>query len=333
VTEPLGPAYLVRGEDPALVTQALSALLHQLAEGDTAGLGVEDRSAEEPDISAIVDACLTPPFLADRRVILVRDISRLRSDDVDRLVAYLAQPSDTTSLVLSSTGAVPARLAEAVRKAGHVVDASAPTSRNRGAWLAAQLRRAPVRLDGPATALLASHLGEDVGRLEGILSALGAAYGEGAAVDSEGLGPFLGMAGSAAPWDLTDALDRSDAEAALEALHRLLRAGGRHPLVVLASLHRHYSAMLRLDGAGVTSDAEAAEVLGMRSTFPAGKARAQSARLGSGLLVRALGLLADADLDLRGRTVLPDEAVLEVLVARLARLAPAARRVSRSRSR
>ena len=35
-----------------------------------------------------------------------------------------------------------------------------------------------------------------------------------------------------------------------------------------------------------------------------------------------MGLLADADLDVRGRTGLDDVAVTEVLVARLARLSP-----------
>ena len=35
---------------------------------------------------------------------------------------------------------------------------------------------------------------------------------------------------------------------------------------------------------------------------------------------RAVGLLAGADLDLRGKQAWPDELVMEVLVARLARL-------------
>jgi DNA polymerase-3 subunit delta len=38
---------------------------------------------------------------------------------------------------------------------------------------------------------------------------------------------------------------------------------------------------------------------------------------------RAIDLLARADLDLRGETDLPAELVMEVLVARLSRLAPA----------
>jgi DNA polymerase-3 subunit delta len=78
--------------------------------------------------------------------------------------------------------------------------------------------------------------------------------------------------------------------------------------------------MLLLEGAGVGSGEEAARVLGARSSFVAKKALAQSNRLGSERVAQAVTLLAAADLDVKGRTALPPEVVLEVLVARLARL-------------
>jgi DNA polymerase-3 subunit delta len=84
--------------------------------------------------------------------------------------------------------------------------------------------------------------------------------------------------------------------------------------------------MLRLDGSGATSPSEAAELMGARSEFVARKTLEQSRRLGSERIGRAIMLLAQADLDLRGRTGLPETAVLQVLVARLSRLGPAVRR-------
>jgi DNA polymerase-3 subunit delta len=137
--------------------------------------------------------------------------------------------------------------------------------------------------------------------------------------------PYLGAAGSVQPWDLTDAIDRGETEVALRALHRLLEAGDRHPLVVLATLHRHVAPIVTLDGAAATSEAQAAEVLGIepgRSTFPAKKALSTLRRWGSDGAARALQLIADADLDLRGESAWPAETVLEILVARLCRIAP-----------
>ena len=94
---------------------------------------------------------------------------------------------------------------------------------------------------------------------------------------------------------------------------------------MLASLHRHYGAMLRLDGAGIRSEQEAAAVLGI-APYPAKKAMNQAGRLGSRGVARAIELLADADLDLRGVKLWPDDLVLEVLVARLSRLGGTVRR-------
>ena len=148
---------------------------------------------------------------------------------------------------------------------------------------------------------------------------LAAAYGEGSRVTREELEPFLGEEGGAPPWDLTDALDNGDAKTAVHVAHRLIDSGGRHPFQLLATLHRHYGAMLRLDGSGITDAKAAASLLAM-SPFPAQKVLAQARRLGPERIARAISLIADADLDLRGVVDWPDELVIEVLVARLAQL-------------
>jgi len=144
--------------------------------------------------------------------------------------------------------------------------------------------------------------------------------------------PYLGDAGDVAPWDLTDAIDRGDASGALGVLHRML-AAGRHPLQITASLHGHYQRTLRLEGSGANSEAQAAELLAMKgSTFPARKALEVTRTLGPARIHEFIGLLADADLDLRGAKAWPSELVVEVLVARLASRTPkaAARRSGRA---
>ena len=79
--------------------------------------------------------------------------------------------------------------------------------------------------------------------------------------------------------------------------------------------------MLRLDGSDVGSGEEAAALLGVRSPFVAKKALAQGRRLGSERVAQAVTLLAAADLDVKGQSALPTDLILEVLVARLSRLA------------
>lgn len=324
--------HLVKGDDQSLVDEAALALIHRLVGDEDPTLVVEDHRAPDLELVAVLDACSTPPFLASRRVVVVRDIGQLPTSDADQLAGWMAQPLATTSLVLvSGGGTTPPRLANAARKSGQVVDATVPAAREpRSRWLAQRLRAAPVNLDTRAATRLGDHLGEDLGRLTGLVDSLAAAYGVGARISLDQLEPFLGEAGTVAPWELTDAIDQGDSETALTVLHRMLEAGQRYPLVVMAILHRHYASMLRLDGREVASAADAAQALGLKSSFVAGKALAQGRRLGSEGVAAAITTLAAADLDLRGASGWPPEVVLEVLVARLSRLAPRSHRRPRA---
>jgi DNA polymerase-3 subunit delta len=328
-------AILVRGDDPSLVSQAVRDAVAELVGDQDPGMVVEEHTeltSEMTDVGAIVDALSTPPFITDRRVVVVREAGRISSAEAGRIVAALADPVPGVVLVVATGGGTLATvLANAIAKSGRVIDTKVGTGRARTQWLAGRLKDAPVKLDPEATTRLGEHLGEDLGRLDGLLDSLASAYGESATISFEDLEPFLGSAGGVAPWDLTDALDAGDSAGSLRALERLSMRSGSVPLVVLATLNRHYGSMLRLDGAAVTSPSEAAALLGARSEFVARKALEQSRRLGSERIARAIMLLAQADLDLRGRTGLPEMAVLQVLVARLSRLGPAVRRPAQRR--
>src|SRR6478672_12371053 len=317
------PVYLVKGDDPTLTADAVRSLVTDLVGDDDPAFAVEDLSGDDYEIAAVVEAAQTPPFFGGRRVVVARGIGRFNAQDAGLLVSYLSDPLDTSAVVLVAGGGQTARsLLDAVKKSGHVVDAGTPSGKGRQSWITAQIKASPVNLDAEAASLLAEHLGEDVGRLPGLLELLTAAYGQGAKVGVDDLEPFLGDAGGVAPWDLTDAIDRGDTALALENLHRLI-GSGRHPLVVLASLHNHYTRMLRLDGADAADEKAAAAMLGLTgSTFPARKALSQVRKIGHDGVTRAITLLADADLALKGAVEWPEPLVLEVLVARLSRLGP-----------
>lgn len=327
-------AWLVDGDDATLVGNEVRRLVADLA-GEHAELSVEDFWGDEVNLDAVTSACVTPPFLVDRRVVVLREAGRFSTEELAPLLAYLENPMPSTALVVAAGGGKLApRLVAAIKKVGHVVATGA--GRDTRGWVDNQLRQAPLRFQPPARAAIAEHLGQDLGRLPTLIDTLVAVLGEGASVGVVDVAPYLGEAGSVQPWDMTDAIDRGETEAALRALHRLLEAGDRHPLVVLSILHRHVGPVLTLDGAGATSEGQAAAALGIeagRSTFPAKKALATWRRWGSDGAARAIQLIADADLDLRGESTWPGETVLEILVARLCRIAPRSGSATSSRGR
>jgi DNA polymerase-3 subunit delta len=328
---PGAPVHLVKGDDDVLLRDAARRIIDALTAELDAGLALEEVGREvlapgeggDPSIVPLVDAAQTPPFLTDRRVVVGRDIEMFtKAAQVAPLVAYLADPLESTSLVLVwSGGRVPKSLTEAVKGAGgELVDTS--PGRKLAPWVDEQVAAAGLRLDRAATARLSEWIGDDPQRLVGMLGTLVGSFGEGARLGVDEIEPFLGEAGGVPPWELTDALDRGDIATALDRLHRMTAGGGRHALQVMATLQNHYGRMLALDGAAVTGEKDAARLIGLKgSTFPARKALTQVRKLGHDRVVRAVDLLATADIDLRGGKAWPDVLVLEVLVARLAALA------------
>jgi len=315
--------WLVEGDDPVLIADRARALVVELLGGADPTLAVEEFRGDEIDLAAVADACRTPPFLSDRRVVVLREIGAWSTEDLAPILAYLEDPSPTTALVLvAGGGRISTKLSAAVKARGHVV-ATAVSGREARNWVRERIRESPLRIDGAAESLIEAHLGEDVSRLSALLEVLAAVYGPGSRVGSADVEPYLGEAGSVAPWDLTDAIDAGNVEVALSILHRLLGAGERHPLVVLAILARHLQAMLRVESPSITTEAQAAAAMGIakgRSTFPARKALQGARRLGPSGAAEAIGLLADAEVQLKGALEWPGELVLEVLVARLCRL-------------
>ena len=328
------PIHLVRGDDESLVRDAVRDLIDGLVGDGNRSLMVEELAGDDYELSALVDAAQTPPFLTDRRIVVGRDVHRFSTADaVAPLVAYLSDPLDTTALIVVWTaGRVPKPLLDAVRESGGEQLDSSPghNARAQKQWLDEHVSASGLKLDQRAIKLLGDTLGEDVGRLSGVLATLESTFGAGAKLSDDDIAPYIGEAGGIAPWELTDAIDRGDIPTALDKLHRMHGPGGRHALQLMSTIHGHFSRMLALDGADVRSEKDAAAVLGLRgSTFPAKKALDQVRRLGHDRLVNAFGLLAQADRDLRGEKGYPrevaDSLVMEVLVARLANLSASAR--------
>jgi len=320
------PVTLLKGDDEVVLRDAVRLLVDELVGDEDRSLVVEELDVGTTDddgsdpLLVLVDAAQTPPFLTEFRVVLGRIIDkRERGELVQPLVDYLVDPLPSTLLVLEwRVGKVPKALLEAVTRVGGAQVDTSP-GRKVAEWVAEHLADADLKVDAEGRARLVTWVGDEPSRLLGLIDLLRSTYGAGTKITAAEIEPFLGDDGGVPPWDLTDAIDRGDRTTALDLLQRMIGQGERHPFQVLSTLHAHFGRMLRLDGADVASEKQAADLLGMKgSTFPAKKAMGQARRLGHDRIVRAIDLLAQADLDLRGGKAWPDHLVLEVLVARLA---------------
>jgi DNA polymerase-3 subunit delta len=347
--------YLVKATDPVLRSRAAQALIDELLDGEDrtlvleefaipgkvrAGAGVDepappasagDEAARVPVVAAILNAAQSPPFMTSKRIVVVRDYEQLNAEEAAPVAAVLADLLETTIFVfVGGGGRAPKSLTDALKQAEVV----GPDSEKTADVLGAELARADISLDKDAARVAAERLGDDAGRAAGLVEVLGATFGPGAKLRVSDVEPYLGEAGSVPVFQLTNAIEEGKVAAALSILDRLLHVTSArqpkpmHPLQVLGLLQARYRRLLRLDDPSIHTTKDAYAALGGKgSTYPAQKALEATNALGTDGLRRAIDSLHQADLDLKGASAMPEDAVLEVLVARLAALH------SRSRSR
>jgi DNA polymerase III subunit delta len=347
--------HYVAGDDPILRDDAVEQLVGQLLDGSDRTLALEvfevpgratadDEGASATDarlavIDAVANAAATPPFMTEVRVVVLRDIGLLRAAEVDRLLHGVGDLLPSTQLVLvAGGGKTPKAIDDAVKGSGarHAPEVTKPAD-----VLARALDDARLALRADAAKVVLDHVGNDAGLVPGIVELLAAAHGPDRTLTLAEVTPYLGDAGSVPIWGLTNAIEKGEVAAALEVLTRLMtvttptQPKPMHPLQVVGLLHSQYRKLLSLDDPGTVRTAEdAAAILGGNPRAAQFRLR-QARSLGTDGLRQAFDLLAQADLDLKGERAIPEQVVIEVLVARLAQLngRSASERSSSSRAR
>ena len=324
--------YLVSGDD-SMISLESSALIDRLVGDEDRSMMLEDydcadSASEDWSLGPILDAVTTMSLFMDKRVVLVRHLHSLRAEFHEQLAEAIEGAIPEVDLVLTNTGKMPKLLADACKtaKAETIGTAVGTRTNDRIAYVESKFVEAGFTYSPDVARTVATWFGGEQSRISGLIATLLSTYGENAKLSRSDVEVFLGDAGSIAPWDLTDAIDKGDANGSLVMLHRML--GDSHPFQILALLANRYAQMMKIDGRDVRTADQAKDILG-GSPFTAKKVLEQYQRLGSAGIARAIALIAEADVDLRGGKDWPDELVMEVLVARLARLAGPTRTTSR----
>lgn len=332
----------VVGNDATIVNDAVLVLINELLRGLDPSIALEDYSLKAPTgdeeesrsvALRVLEALNTPPFLVERRVVVLRDVQGLGAEFVDGFVDWAASPTPGINFVVTQVGGRGTnRLVKAADRVLDVAVGSRP--KDRLEFVTERFEAQGVKTTSAVIQRVADRLGDDVSRVDSLARTLHTIYGT-APLTFEHVDLYLGDAGDVAEWDLTDAIDEGRVAAAITTARRMLDSKGRVGVQIINILQRHFLRMARLDGSGATSGADAAAIIGGHP-FPAQKLVRSARLLGTDRIAHAVGLVARADRDLKGGldygqrneddVDTTDLTVIEVLVARLAKLSEAARR-------
>jgi DNA polymerase-3 subunit delta len=346
VNSPGGYVYILYGEDTFGRDEAVQTLKERMRALPAGEHNLTELGAETT-VAALRQAADAMPFLADRRMVLVRGLlGRLSGrgasaggrrpprgrkaaateagpDERQLLLEYLPDLPQTTSLVLVEDGRLDPTPYKSAIPHGRAAIRDYPRVNDVAGWVRERARLIEVDLDEAAVRELAQLGGSDLRRLDSELRKL-ADYAAGRAVTRADVRELV-VGREAAVWTLLDGLAERREKKALQALRDLYRQGESPEALLGRDIAPHYRRLMIARELGLATREERARVdvtaLGLN---PSTVDRwAEQARAFDGdLLERALELLLNLDRQIKtGETT--SEPSLELAVVQLCRLATA----------
>lgn len=320
-------ATLVIGDDPSRVYQTLEEHIQNIEDITGDKLEKVTYQSGESQVTEVIMAWQQNFIFSSRALIVLRDPGDLLAEDVDALIAAIDSYSGVNYLVLVGfSGKIDARLKAMLSKRRAVIDCSLGSKKEKTGFFGETVHKSGLRFEPDAYKRLVDYFGEDVGGVIPFLELLKASIGHRASIDRESLEPFLTSPGDVAPWDLTDAIEAGQVEKSLELLHRMIDAGGKHPLQVLSVLQRRFTDLAAISSSETRTPQQVRETLKARyksfnrPDFVLDKMIGTARRIGYHRLARSFELLSMADRQVKGEGGLSPELAMEMLVGRLAHL-------------
>ncbi|MDO4183101.1 MAG: DNA polymerase III subunit delta [Coriobacteriia bacterium] len=221
---PLLAAYLVVGEDALKRQAVIKRLRTRLAQAGDLEFNHDVFDGETCAGADVVSACDTLPFMSDVRLVEVSAVEKLKKADSEALVAYLANPSETTVLVLLSEKlAKNTRLYKAVAAVGKqaVIDCAPKARRELPKLVRDMAVGHGVVFSDKAARTLLDLVGEDTVALDAEIRKVALAHSGKDPVSDKEVSALVAPTAEPKPWEFVDAVSARDLPRALALLGRM----------------------------------------------------------------------------------------------------------------
>lgn len=330
--------YVFYGDDGFSAHEALGELLEGVGPPDVRDANVTRLEAGEFSLDRFGAAAMVVPFLADRRLVIVRgllsaaDGSRAQrgrarapsetaaADPAAGLLELLEALPPTTDAVFLDEKLAPSNpLRGAIRKLGperaSVQEFPALRFDALDAWVRRRAEAKGAQIEQRAVALLVEHVGSDLWTLDSEIEKL-AIYCAGRPVTAEDVSALVSQTRDASIFALVDAVMENRTDAALKVMARLL-GGGTSAQAQIGMIARQARMVALAQELGRTKVAQGdwGKRLGTGSDFVVRKVTEQARRFPPEAVRRLYGLLVEADLAMKTGAA-SDELALTEMIAR-----------------
>lgn len=213
------PVYYFHGDDDFLKDLRVREVVAAAVDPATRDFNLEVRRGGDVDAESLDSLLSTPPMLAERRVVVIREADKLKKAARTLLDGYLKRPSaDTVLLLVTATGVKPDK---GLSERATAVDFAPLTGDRVPKWVVFQTETVLGRTITPgAVSLLVEAVGDDLSQLAVELEKL-ASFSD-ATIDEAAVAAMVGVRRGESLGDLLDAIGARDATTALALLPAVL---------------------------------------------------------------------------------------------------------------
>jgi DNA polymerase-3 subunit delta len=249
------PIYLLKGEEHFVMEEMVGRLTDRFVTEDMKSFNLSIDHGSEIDIKTFVSTARSFPFLSDRRVMIVRELERLKGK-WKPLVEYCANPVDSTVVILLFTThdekgrrIRPPKdftaLEKAVKARGKIIQFDRLNDSGLNKWVTSRVKRLNFDIDAGGVSSLISSAGTNLYDLSNELEKLGVVF-EGGRVSGEDVASVIGSYRMRSIFDMLDSIIKGDSASALMILSGIINSGAERPSVVVYQLIRHFLTLLRI---------------------------------------------------------------------------------------
>jgi DNA polymerase-3 subunit delta len=142
-TAKLHSFYVLAGDDDFFRGEFIKELLEVFLAGkldDTSMESYDLTEKENPaEVSSIIESAKTPPFFSEKKFILVREFTKLKKDDLEKLTAFLPHIPDFTVMVLT-TGQEAKKVLDMDIPSANIINLSSSGSADIKTWIVNYLK-------------------------------------------------------------------------------------------------------------------------------------------------------------------------------------------------
>ena len=245
-TGKLGEVYLFEGTEEYIKQQGLARLCDKLLPAGMEEMNLT--SLADPEADELIAAAETLPFMAEKRVVVVRECSLVTSgkkaeDDrkAEAILSYIDNISPTTCLVFYVKGKADARkrLYTLLKKQNVIVDFSPMNDAECADWCQKTMRRMGKQLNPSVAAKLVFTVGHDAALLKQEMEKLASYLAERADVTEEDIDRICTRSAECTVFQMVDAQVAGKTDTAFGLLNDMVRSGEER-IGILAMLLRQY---------------------------------------------------------------------------------------------